>query len=168
MAAQPLVDQVGRGVVGAGGLALRPPGQLEAGRVVRREERVEVQQTFVDAPQFLHVQGGVVDAPPGGALILPVHGEVPDGPQEVPVGEEEVVQKRRPLGVKEVAVQRGDVQEPGQVLVLEEAEGGLQAQPEVGVFVVRFRDAGALPQAGDAVVVTVDGAGGDAAISSVR
>ena len=93
---------------------------------------------------------------------------MPDGPQEVPVGEEEVVQKRRPLGVKEVAVQRGDVQEPGQVLVLEEAEGGLQAQPEVGVFVVRFRDAGALPQAGDAVVVTVDGAGGDAAISSVR
>ncbi len=92
-AADQLADQLRRGVIRAGGLALRPRGQFKvrlAGRV-NGNDRVIIQQTFIHRPQLLGVQRGVVDAA-GDALLL-VESQMPEGGEQVPVADEGDVQR---------------------------------------------------------------------------
>ncbi|MCS7176932.1 MAG: hypothetical protein NZ960_04840 [Candidatus Kapabacteria bacterium] len=112
-----------------------------------------VQQAFIDRAEFLDVQGSVVDAARGAGGPLLVVGQVPEGLQEVTVGDGVAVYVQL---LEELAVQGGGAEQAGVVLGAEYAPEHLQAAPEVVVVGVGAAVLQQPAEAGDAVVLSVE------------
>lgn len=184
------VDQFGRGVERAGGLAFRAGGKGEGEgewRVasgewcfarsigcspfaisaclfaVRRspfairrlksgEDRLKVEQRFIDRAEFLGVEGGVVDAAADAFLGGGEPGKGTDGLEQVAVVEPGGVNVAE--RVEELTVEGRQGQLSGERFVVEDVEEGLEAEVKV---VEAFRGAqgfvGQGAESGQAVVV---------------
>jgi hypothetical protein len=157
-----LIYELRRGVVRASGFSLGPGKEVEGGLSLRfRKDWLELEQAFIDAPELLDIKGGVVDPPPWGLVLLPVHREVPHGMEEVAVREREGVNGISSCRVKEIAVEGWYLEEcPGR-FVGEERERRPEACPEVLELVVSRSSPGKVPDPGDAVVLPVEFVVGD-------
>ncbi|HWP02768.1 MAG TPA: hypothetical protein VNL96_04890, partial [Gemmatimonadaceae bacterium] len=107
-------------VVRARGLALRaihqlkPPPIRHSPFAIRLDHRVVLEQAFINRTEFLHIQRGVVDAPGRLRRDLAVVGQVPEGLEQVPVGDGTGVKVDR---LEEFAVERRRAEKAGEPLV---------------------------------------------------
>ena len=124
-------DQFGRGVIGAGGLALRTRRQLKSQAVlpIRKERGVIIQQTFIHRAEFFGIQRGVVDAARGRRTLLIIC-QMPEGGEQVAVADERPVQLQRG---KQLAVQRRRLQLGGELFIGQDQPEGAQRKPQVCV-----------------------------------
>src|SRR5208282_6947953 len=121
---------------------------------------MELQKTLVNGAKLLDVEGGVVDAARRCAGPLLVIGQIPERSEEVAVAQGASVEG---LCREQFAVERGEGENGGEFVVLKQVEECAQAQPQVGVIRPRGLDVEHTAQAGDAVVVAIDGIGADKA-----
>ena len=143
-------DEFGRGVVGAGLLALAAGGEVEAA-AVGGDAGCVVEQGFVDGAELFDVEVGVVDAAQA-AVFGAVVGEAADGFEQLVVGAFGPFDAAAGGLAEEFAVEGGEADFGGGVLVAADAEGLAQADPEVGVVVGLALAVGALAQPADSVV----------------
>ena len=113
--------------------------------------RVVFQQAFIDRAQLFGVQGGVVD--PAGRAVLFVVNQIPHCPQEITVGDGARIQIQ---WGEQVAVQGGDFQERGELLVGEHLPQNTEAVPDVVVVIVSAADIHQPAQPRHAVVLAVE------------
>ncbi len=131
-ALQQTVDELRRRVVAAGGLAFGT-GAGGQGKVagLQIELGVKLQQRFVDAAQLLRVQVAIIHGQ--AHVVLGGEEQVPQGLQEVPVGDLLLVQRGAGLGRKEKAAQAGQSQRR----ITSAQQGEEQAQLAIEVRVGR-------------------------------
>lgn len=162
-----LVHEFRRGVERTRCLPLRTEDQVEAQSPHSllltphfRNVGVKFEEAFVNRAEFLDVEGGVVDAAGRRALAFPVVGQIPEGGEEVAVAQRASVEGLRG---EQFAVERGNVEDGGELVVAEQLPKGAQAQPQVGVVGPGGAHVEQAAEAGDAVVVAIDGIGADEA-----
>ncbi len=168
--ADELGDQVGRRVVGAGGLALGARVELEGGEAAGGGNAgLVIEKAFVDRTELFDVEGREVHAAYGGGLIVLVEYERLEGLQEMVIGNPVVVEVK-PL--EELAIQDGEAEVSGEGLPLILLDGRIvrqkfpehaEAEPEIIVVGVGGGEFDEAAEAADAVVAQVVGVGADEA-----
>jgi hypothetical protein len=127
-----------------------------------QDDRVVVQQALVDRAEFLHVQGRVVHPPLGVCLLVVVVDQVPEGLEEISVGDGPALEGER---FEEAAVQHGEAQEGRQGLTVglghwrripQEVPEDPKPAPQVIVVRVSLPPVHEPLEAGDAVVFPVE------------
>jgi hypothetical protein len=127
-----------------------------------QDDGVVVQQTLVDRAQLLHVQGRVVHPPQGVCLLVVVVDQVPEGLEEISVGDSPALQSEI---FEEAAVQHGEAQEARQGLavglghrrrVAQEVPEDPEPAPQVIVVRVSLPPVHEPLEAGDAVVFPIE------------
>jgi hypothetical protein len=115
---------------------------------------VVVQQALIHRAEFFDVEGGVVDPARrrGGGFV--VIRQMPEGVEEIAVGDRAVVEDQR---FEEFAVEGWGVEEGGEVFVGEHFPEDAEAAPQVVVVGVGGAAVEGSSQAGNAVVFAVEG-----------
>src|SRR5579875_3469936 len=92
---------------------------------------MQVEQAFVNRAKLFHIQGAVVDAVDGVCLVVLIVDQVPQGLEQVSIGDAGRVDFKL---LKQAAVQGGRAQHGGKLLIGEGDPKRLQGAPQVGIF----------------------------------
>jgi hypothetical protein len=116
--------------------------------------RVKFEQAFINRTKLLNIQRGVVDATRRASRVLLIPGKMPEGVEQITVGDGESVEV---LWGEEFTIQRRELEKHGKFFIAQRSPEHAERLPQV----VMLGGGGAIlkqpPQPGDAVMLGIDG-----------
>ena len=152
------LDEFVLGVVGAGGGAFVALGEGEVPFAVDLGDAgFEFEEALIDGPEFLDVEGTVVDPHELASDGIGEEGELAEGTEEGGVVQGAILQRAERAAIEEIAAERGDAEFEAATGFVHEAEEGDEGEPGIavaGIGEVGFF--GEFSQAGERVAEVVD------------